>query len=44
MTEKQKLKLFLANKDKVKGRTIINNEVLEKKVIPDEVAAYIEQG
>ncbi len=44
MTEEQKLKLLLANKDKTKGRKTINNGILEKMVMPNEIASYIELG
>ena len=44
MTDEQKLKLLLANKDKIKGRKTINNGMLEKMVMPNELASYIEQG
>ena len=44
MTEEQKLKLLLANKDKIKGRKTINNGMLEKMVMPNEIASYIELG
>lgn len=44
MTEEQKLKLLLANKDKTKGRKTINNGIIEKMVMPNEIASYIELG